>query len=152
MRRNQIFEEGLKLYNLTKKEFALKTKIPYNTVAGWKRNDNVPGYAFELLKRIAYMENRMPETAFKKIKPQINQELLKKVQVAFWGKDIDPEDVIKKARRGNKEYLTTIVNNIWTKDVVRLLGPKNILRHLPKNSKIPKEKIDDVLHVARVNI
>ncbi len=151
MQKSEIFEGGLKLYNLTKKEYAQKAKIPYDTVVGWKRKGNVPNYAFELLKRIAYIEDRMPEPKFKKIKPQIDKELIKKVQVAFWGQDIDPIDIIKKARRGNKEYLTTIVKNIWTKEVVRLIGAKNLLKHLKYSDKIPKHKVDDILHVARLN-
>ena len=54
MNKVAIFDKALKYQNITKKEFAQKSNIPYDTVAGWKRNGSVPDFAFVLLKKIAF--------------------------------------------------------------------------------------------------
>jgi len=36
MNKVAIFNKALKYQNITKKEFAQKSNIPYDTVAGWK--------------------------------------------------------------------------------------------------------------------
>jgi len=151
---HHIFEDALKYFKYSKKEFAKKTNIPYHKVLGWKKTGYVPESALLFLKRLAKLENRIPkyEPKFEKIKMQITNELIKDVQVAFWGQNIDVIDVIKKARRGNQKYLTTIVNNIWTKDVIRLIGAKNILKHLKYNDKMNKPKYEDVICIAKHNV
>ena len=51
MNKVTIFDQALKYHNITKKEFAQKSNIPYDTVAGWKRNGSVPNFAFALFLR-----------------------------------------------------------------------------------------------------
>jgi len=152
--KNHIFEVALKYFKYSKKEFAKKTDIPYREVLEWKKTGYVPDRAFVLLKKLAKAENHIPkhEPKYPKIKMQITNDLIKKVQVAFWGQNIDVLDAIKKARKGNQKYLTTIVNNIWTKDVVRPIGAKNILKHLKYNDKMDKRAADAVLYVAKLNV
>jgi len=151
---HHIFEVALKYFKYSKKEFAKKTNIPYREVLGWKKTGYVPESAFVLLKKLAKAGNHTPkhEPKFEKIKMQITNELIKDVQVAFWGQNIDAIDVIKKARKGDQKYLTTIVNNIWTKDVIRLIGAKNILKHLKYNDKMDKRAADAVICVAKYNV
>jgi len=51
MNKEKLFDKALKYHNITKKEFANKAAIPYDTVTGWKRNNSVPNFAFVLLKK-----------------------------------------------------------------------------------------------------
>ena len=37
MNKQKLFDNALKYHNITKKEFAQKSNIPYDTVTGWKR-------------------------------------------------------------------------------------------------------------------
>jgi len=51
------FETLLKEKNLTKRDFANYSKIPYNTVAGWKKYKYVPAYAMQILKDMPTNKN-----------------------------------------------------------------------------------------------
>ena len=51
---NTIFETLLTKNNFKKKEFAQYSKIPYNTVVGWKKKNSVPAYAMVILKDMIY--------------------------------------------------------------------------------------------------
>jgi hypothetical protein len=120
---------------------------------GWKRSNNVPKYAFMLLKKIINDEHRRPRVLTKKIKPEMTDRLLKQAEVAFWGKNYDIKDVIKKARRGNKEYLSIILTNVWIKDAVRLIGPKVILKHIEQiKDKIPQDRYLAYQYITKSNL
>jgi predicted transcriptional regulator len=153
MTKAAMFDKALKLHQLTKKEFAGKTNIPYDTVTGWKRSNNVPKYAFMLLKKIANDEKRRPKILVKKIKPEITTKLLKQAEVTFWGKNYDIKDVIKKARRGNQKYLSIILTNMWIKDALKIIGPKAILKHIEQiKDKIPKDSYLAYRYIAKSNL
>jgi len=47
---HHIFESLLHTKNISKKTFSHYAKIPYYTVAGWKKSGKVPAYAIVLLK------------------------------------------------------------------------------------------------------
>ena len=47
---NTIFETLLTKNNFMKKDFAQYSKIPYDTVVGWKKKGYVPPYAIVILK------------------------------------------------------------------------------------------------------
>ncbi len=148
-----IFDNALNIHGLTKKYFAQKTRIPYDTVAGWKRTGNIPEYAFMLLKKLVNDEQLKTKRQKKVITPQINERLIKRVEVAFWGKNYDMIDVVKKARRGNKKYIKTILTNVWVKDALQLLGPKVVLKNLEAlRGEIPQNKYDTYQYMARKNI
>ena len=73
---NTIFETLLTKNNFKKKEFAEYSKIPYDTVAGWKKKGFVPPYAMVILKDIIYRKKLDIETEqlFKRnIQTDINQ-------------------------------------------------------------------------------
>jgi len=81
MNKVAIFDQALKYQNITKKEFAQKSNIPYDTVAGWKRNGSVPDFAFILLKKIAFTEN--PRRHQFKLKPtpiKLTEQLKKEIK------------------------------------------------------------------------
>jgi len=54
---HEQFEKMLSAKNISKKYFANFAKIPYYTVAGWKKSGTVPNYAMVLLQSI-----NMPKT------------------------------------------------------------------------------------------
>ena len=54
---NTIFETLLKKNNFKKKEFADYSKIPYDTVVGWKKKEYVPPYAIVILKEKKFTTN-----------------------------------------------------------------------------------------------
>ncbi len=56
---NTIFETLLKKNNFKKKEFSDYSKIPYDTVVGWKKKEYVPPYAIAILKDMNYRKNLM---------------------------------------------------------------------------------------------
>jgi len=47
---HELFENILSAKNISKKAFSNYAKIPYYTVAGWKKSGKVPAYAMVLLK------------------------------------------------------------------------------------------------------
>ena len=52
--KNAVFEKLLTNNNLKKTDFAQYSKIPYNTVVGWKKKEYVPAYAMVILKDMIY--------------------------------------------------------------------------------------------------
>lgn len=80
MNKVTIFDKALKYENITKKEFSQKSNIPYNTVAGWKRNGSVPDFAFVLLKKIAFTENlRRHQYRLKPTSIKLTEQLEKEI-------------------------------------------------------------------------
>ena len=144
---------ALRVHNITKKDFAETTGISYDTVLGWKRTGNIPDYAFMLLKKIATDKKRQLAPIKRRVRPVTNQKILKNIEVAFWGKNYDPQDVLNKARRGNKKYLKTILDNLWYKDAVRAIGPRNIVNNIEKiKDEMTKDTYDAYIDIARCNI
>jgi hypothetical protein len=129
-----VFDRLLDNYGLKKTVFATHARIPYPTVAGWTNTGKVPLYAFELAKHI------IRELGLKKDIKQIHlhnrknnntlafdeADFLKKVEVAFWGKNISPKEAVQKALNGDKNCCLNIMKNLYHKDATRLLGPKRV--------------------------
>lgn len=128
----KLFNNALKYHNITKKEFAQKSNIPYDTVAGWKRNGSVPDFAFVLLKKIAFTENPRRHQMQLKAKPIILTEKLKKeIQVAFWGKNYEVSYILKEVRKGNPAFVQPFFENLFYGDVLKILPIKAIEKLLP---------------------
>ena len=127
------FDKALKYYGLSKKDFAKKCKIPYDTVAGWKRGGHVPEYAFVLLKQLAFLEN--PVTRSQKVKPlrkvAMDAKLEKEIQVAFWGKAYSPDYVLKEVKKANVKFVKPFFENLYHKDILKLLNMKQLEKLLP---------------------
>jgi len=134
-----IFDKVLKYQNISKKEFAQKSNISYNTVAGWKRNGSVPDFAFVLLKKIAFTEN--PRRHQQRLNPTpIKLALEKEIQVAFWGKDYEVSYILKEVRKGNAIFVKPFFENIFYGDVLKILPTKAIEKLLPTIDKLFKEQ------------
>ena len=138
MQKNSVyhFDKALKYYGLNKRDFAKKCKIPYDTVAGWKRGGHVPGYAFVLLKQLAFLKN--PVTHSEKVKPLskvakkiMTTRLEKEIQVAFWGKAYSPHYVLKEVKKENVKFVKPFFENLYHKDILKLLNMKQLEKLLP---------------------
>ena len=136
-----IFDKALKYQNITKKEFAQKSNIPYNTVAGWKRNGSVPDFAFVLLKKIAFTENpRRHQYTLKSTAIKLTEKLEKEIQVAFWGKDYEVSYILKEVRKGNPKFVKPFFENLFYGDVLKVLPTKAIEKLLPTIKQLFKEE------------
>ena len=141
MNKVAIFDQALKYQNISKKEFAQKSNIPYNTVAGWKRNASVPDFAFVLLKKIAFTEN--PRRHQLKLQPtpiQLTEALKKEIQVAFWGKDYEVSYILKQVRKGNSTFVKPFFENVFYGDILKILPIKAIEKLLPTIDELFKEQ------------
>ena len=140
--RAQHFDKALKYYGLNKRDFAEKSKIPYDTVAGWKRSGNVPEYAFVLLKQLIFLENH--RTNFTKVKSiktvSMDTRLAKEIQVAFWGKNYEPFYVLKEVKSAKTKFVKPFFENLYYKDILKLLSIKNIEKLLPTLKELFKEE------------
>jgi len=63
------FEKNLLETKLSKKEFAELTKLPYQTVMNWKRNNNAPDWVE------SWLQNYIDKKKFDNIKEIIKDEL-----------------------------------------------------------------------------
>jgi len=141
MNKVAIFDRALKYHNISKKEFAQKSNIPYNTVVGWKRNGSVPDFAFVLLKKIAFTENpRRHQLKLKPIPIKLTKELKKEIQVAFWGKDYEVSYILKEVRKGNAKFVKPFFENLFYRDILKILPIKAIEKLLPTIDKLFKEE------------
>lgn len=141
MNKVKLFDNALKYHNITKKEFAQKSNIPYDTVAGWKRNGNVPDFAFVLLKRIAFTENpRRHQLKLKLTTVKLTDKLKKEIQVAFWGKNYVVSYILKEVRKGNPKFVKPFFENIFYGDILKILPIKAIEKILPVIKELFKEE------------
>jgi len=135
MQKNSVyhFDKALKHYGLNKKDFAKKSKIPYDTVAGWKRGGHVPEYAFVLLKQLAFLEDSVTHAEMVKpvVKASMDAKLEKEIRVAFWGKDYSPLYVLKEVKKANVKFVKPFFENLYHKDILKLLNIKQLEKLLP---------------------
>ena len=141
MNKQKLFDNALKHHNITKKAFAQKSNIPYDTVAGWKRNGSVPNFAFVLLKKIAFTENPRRHQMTLKPRPiKLTDELTQKIHVAFWGKNYEVSYILKEVRKGNAAFVKPFFENIFYGDILKILPIKAIEKLLPTLDKLFKRQ------------
>jgi len=115
-----LFEKVLANNKITKKEFAQYAKIPYNTVAGWKKAKSVPAYAMVILKDMIYRKNlnkNAKEALFHpSIKKEIDIELLpqeqKRIEAAFWGSNYSAQEIIYEVFNNNIKFVEHFNKNV----------------------------------------
>lgn len=117
---NTIFEKLLANNNLKKSDFAEYSKIPYNTVAGWKKTNKVPPYAMVILKDMIYR---------KKLELQAEQDLRrsyvvsranylltsneeKKLKSVFWGTNYTIDDIASGIQNNSQNIIKRIKENL----------------------------------------
>ena len=118
---NIIFETLLTKNNFKKKDFAEYSKIPYNTVVGWRKKGFVPPYAMVILKDIIYRKKLDIETEqlFKRnIQTDINQNhnLTKteenRLKSLFWGTNFTMDDILKGIKDNNQNIINKLEKNL----------------------------------------
>ena len=131
---NTIFETLLIKNNFKKKEFAEYSKIPYDTVAGWKKKGIVPAYAMVILKDMIYRKKVDEETAQilkRNLQPQLIQNHIltkteeNRLKSAFWGTNFTTEDILKGIKERNQKILKKIEENLPLNLQKQILGKLN---------------------------
>lgn len=142
MNKVTLFDNALKYHQMTKKEFAQKSNIPYDTVAGWKRSGNVPDFAFVLLKKIAFIENpRRHQLRLKATRVELTEQLKKELQVAFWGKNYEVGYILKEVRKGNPKFVKPFFENLFYGDILKIVPIKAIEKLLPMIENLFTEQV-----------
>ena len=118
---NTIFETLLTKNNFKKKEFAEYSKIPYDTVVGWKKKGYVPAYAMVILKDMIYRKKLDEETEqlfdrnIQSITNQ-NHNLTKieetKLKSVFWGTNFTTEDIVRGIKEKNRKIMQKMKENM----------------------------------------
>ena len=131
---NTIFETLLTKNNFKKKEFAQYSKIPYNTVVGWKKKNSVPAYAMVILKDMIYrkkLDEQTEQLFNRNTQPITNQNhnLTKieenKLKFVFWGTNFTTYDILKEIREKNQKILKKIEENLPLNLQKKILGKLN---------------------------
>ena len=131
---NTIFETLLTKNNFKKKEFVQYSKIPYNTVVGWKKKNSVPAYAMVILKDMIYRKklDEQTEQLFNRNTQPItkqNHNLTKieenKLKFVFWGTNFTTYDILKGIREKNQKILKKIEENLPLNLQKKILGKLN---------------------------
>ena len=118
---NKIFETLLTKNNFKKKEFAEYSKIPYDTVAGWKKKGFVPPYAMVILKDMIYrkkLDKEVSKVLKRDLQSQINQNHLltkteeNRLKTAFWGTNFTTEDILRGIKEKNRKIMQKMKENM----------------------------------------
>ena len=117
----QYLNSLLKKNNFKKKEFADYSKIPYDTVVGWKKKEYVLPYAMGILKDMIYRKKLDEETEKllkRNVQPMVNQNhnLTKneenRLKSLFWGTNFTIDDILKGIKDKNKKVIKKLEENI----------------------------------------
>lgn len=115
-----VFENLLNDNNLKKTDFANYSKIPYFTVAGWKKRDSVPPYAMVILKDMIYrkkLDMEAEQTLRRSYSvPQMNYALTaneeNQLKSVFWGTNYTIDDIAKEIQHNNKSIIKRVEENL----------------------------------------
>ena len=131
---NTIFENLLIKNDFKKKDFARYSKIPYDTVVGWKKKNRVPAYAMVILKDMIYRKKLDEETArtFKNnliVLMTSNHSLTKieenRLKSVFWGTNFTTDDILRGIKEKNQKILKKIEENLPLNLQKQILGKLN---------------------------
>lgn len=118
--KNTIFEKILSKNKLKKTDFANYSKIPYFTVVGWKKRDNVPPYAMVILKDMIYrkkLDMEAEQTLRRSYSvPQMNYALTaneeNQLKSVFWGTNYTIDDIAKEIQHNNQNIIKRVEENL----------------------------------------
>jgi len=117
---NAIFEKLLTCNNFKKSDFAEYSKIPYNTVAGWKKKNKVPSYAMVILKDMIYRnklemqaeQNLRRSYATPRVKYSLTPHEEEKLKSVFWGTNYTIADIAKEIQNNNQTIIKKVEENL----------------------------------------
>ncbi len=131
---NTIFETLLTKNNFKKRDFADYSKIPYDTVVGWKKKGYIPPYAMVILKDMIYRK-KLDEETEKLFKRNIHPITIKNynltkieennLKAVFWGTNFTTDDILKGIREKNQKILKKIEENLPLNLQKQILGKLN---------------------------
>ena len=128
-----VLKEGLRIFKLTLEEFSKKSNIKIENLKEWIEKDDIPMFVFDALKQIARDEGRKIEpNPIEEEYPYTKEDIYKMVKSAFWGKNYNPKEIIKKAKEGDEKFLIPLLVNLFEKDAIYIIGDKNLKKHLEK--------------------
>ena len=131
---NKIFETLLTKNNFKKKDFADYSKIPYDTVVGWKKKRYVPPYAMVILKDMIYRKKLDEETEKllkRNLQPMVNQNHNlteteeNRLKSLFWGTNFTTDDILNGIKEKNQKILKKIEENLPLNLQNQILGKLN---------------------------
>jgi len=127
------FESLLRVKGINKKEFSKYSKIPYNTVVGWKKSGYVPSYAMVLLKNLPSSKNLT-------VKKLIDAGLPKAI---FWNNNLNkeiPKDILIVST------LKRSYNDFTIRNLIEFFGEDSVLASLIKHrDRVSENLIKEVL-------
>ena len=133
---HSLFEETLSAKGITKKTFAHYAKIPYYTVAGWKKSAKVPAYAIVLLKS-------MPTPKTVTAKQLIDAGMPRAI---FWNNELSkavPNDIFIVST------LKRAYNDFVVQKFIEFFGEDTVLAALMKH----RDKLSDkLIHRVMIHI
>lgn len=118
---NILFEKMLINNNISKKEFSEYSKIPYDTVAGWKKRNNVPAYAMVILKDMNYRKKldldaandlRKNNTIISRTNYSLTKNEEKRLKSVFWGTNYTINDIVDGIKGKNQKMMKRIEENL----------------------------------------
>ncbi|WP_419766982.1 hypothetical protein [Arcobacter sp.] len=118
---NIIFEKILINNHISKKDFSEYSKIPYDTVVGWKKRNYVPPYAMVILKDMNYrrkLDLDIVQDLRKNFEKPNNVEYLltkneeKRLKSVFWGTNYTISDIVKGIKENNQKILKRLEENL----------------------------------------
>lgn len=118
---NIIFEKLLINNNISKKEFSEYSKIPYDTVTGWKKRNHVPPYAIVILKDMNYRKKldletsndlRRNDATLSKSNYSLSKNEEKRLKSIFWGTNYTTNDIIKGIQEKNQKIIKRFEDNL----------------------------------------
>ncbi len=116
---NTVFEKLSKNSNISKKDFSSYSKIPYDTVVGWRKRNNVPAYAMVILKDMVYRQ-KLDLEALKELRKEdkikidysLTKNEEKRLKSVFWGTNYTLSDIAKGIKEKNQKILNQLEKNL----------------------------------------
>lgn len=118
---NTLFEKMLINNNISKKEFSKYSKIPYDTVVGWKKRNHVPPYAIVILKDMNYRKKldlnivdklRKNNKVMLKNNYSLTKNEEKRLKSVFLGTNYTINDIVDGIKSKNQKIMKRIEENL----------------------------------------
>ena len=116
-----LFNKILTTKKITKKAFSDYAKIPYYTVAGWKKSGTVPAYAMVIARDMVYrkiLDEKAKQQMKRGLKDASTMELnllpkeKKRIEGAFWGTNYIAEEIVQEVLKGKSKFVKQFNENV----------------------------------------
>ena len=131
-----LFEKILTTKKITKKAFSDYAKIPYYTVAGWKKSGTVPAYVMVIARDMVYRK-RLDEKAKQQMQRGLKNALTmklnllpkekKRIEGAFGGTNYIAEEIMQEVFNGNIKFVKQFNENLPKELQEKVINSKRAL-------------------------